>query len=256
MSTSIPASPSVLRRFWQNLFTYNWIFGLVLVILVGVPRFVIVLQANTNGNYKPVSLIFVFMWFAPFIFLNKSGRRGIGIRKPEQNHWLFYSFIAGIVFCSITFLIAELFFKDTVSNWFVYISRSYTANGKAFNGSEKNIYFIIYAITAMTFSPIGEELFYRGLVHGSFAKNGDEQKASRADSLAFALTHLAHFGIVYISGSWQFLLLPSLLWVLFMYLTSRIFFYCKQKTGSILGAIFSHAGFNLAMMYFIFYHIF
>lgn len=30
---------------------------------------------------------------------------------------------------------------------------------------------------------------------------------------------------------------------------------CKQQTGSLLGAIIAHAGFNLAMIYFIFYHL-
>jgi membrane protease YdiL (CAAX protease family) len=107
----------------------------------------------------------------------------------------------------------------------------------------------------MTFSPIGEELFYRGIVHGSFAVNFGEQKASLADSSAFALTHLAHFGIVYISASWHFLFVPALLWVLSMFLASLAFTKCKEKTGSILGAIICHAAFNMAMMYFIFYHI-
>ena len=52
----------------------------------------------------------------------------------------------------------------------------------------------------MTFSPIGEELFYRGIVHGSFTGRFGEQKASFFDSLTFAITHLAHFGIVYVLG--------------------------------------------------------
>ncbi len=107
----------------------------------------------------------------------------------------------------------------------------------------------------MTFSPIGEELFYRGIVHGSFVPQLGEQKASIADSLAFALTHLAHFGIVYTAGSWNFLFLPAMLWVFFMFLSSRIFFICKEKTGSISGAILSHAAYNLTMMYFIFYQV-
>jgi membrane protease YdiL (CAAX protease family) len=40
-----------------------------------------------------------------------------------------------------------------------------------------------------------------------------------------------------------------------MFLASRIFFFANKKSGSILGAIISHAAFNLAMMYFIFYQI-
>ena len=107
----------------------------------------------------------------------------------------------------------------------------------------------------MTFSPIGEEFFYRGIVHSTFAVHSGNQKASIFDSLAFAVTHLAHFGVVYISGEWKFLFVPALTWMLFMFATGRLFFFCKEKTGSIWGAVLSHVGYNLAMMYFIFYHV-
>ena len=59
----------------------------------------------------------------------------------------------------------------------------------------------------MTFSPIGEELFYCEIVHGCFAGRFGEQKASFFDSLTFAITHLAHFGIVYVLGGWLYLYL-------------------------------------------------
>jgi membrane protease YdiL (CAAX protease family) len=187
------------------------------------------------------------MWLSPFIFLTKSGRKYIGIKRPHNYYWLLYSFIAGIVICIIIYIIAVLLFKHTLSNWFVYISKSYAASGIVLNGSQRHLYFFIYSLTGMTFSPVGEELFYRGLVHGSFAARLGEQKASIADSAAFSLTHLAHFGVIYTSGGWHFLFIPALLWVSCMFITSRIFFICKEKTGSILGAIISHAAFNLAM---------
>jgi hypothetical protein len=52
-----------------------------------------------------------------------------------------------------------------------------------------------------------------------------------------------------------FLLISSILWIIFMFLTSRVFYFCKKMTSSILGAIISHAAFNLTMMYLIFYYI-
>ena len=245
----------MLRPFWQKIFRFNWVFGLVLILLFGIPRFIIVLNAYITGNYSMIAIVFFFMWFSPLIFLTKNGRRNIGIKKPHNYRWLFYSFAIGAAVCILTYIIAKLLFSHTLSNWFVYISKSYSASGIVLQGSQRQIYFLIYSLTGMTFSPIGEELFYRGLVHGSFAESVGEQKASIADSSAFALTHLAHFGIVYVAGDWNFLFLPALLWVFSMFVASRIFFICKQNSGSILGAIFSHAAFNLAMMYFIFYQI-
>ena len=245
----------MLRPFWQKYFSYNWIFGLVLVLLFGIPRFIIVLHSNITGNYGKIGIIFLCMWLCPIVFLTRSGRRYIGIKKPVNYYWLLYSVIAGILLCGIMFAIGILLYKHSYSNWFVYIAKSYSASGIILTDSNRLTYFLIYSVTAMTFSPIGEELFYRGIVHGSFAGQFGEQKASIFDSLAFAITHLAHFGIVYVSGGWQFLFIPALLWMSGMFLTSRVFFICKEKTGSILGAILSHAAFNLTMMYFIFFHI-
>ncbi len=248
-------SNSILRPIWQLKFKFDWRFGLVLILLLGIPRFIIVLNANVTGNYSRIAIIFLLMWLSPLIFLTKKGRTFIGIKKPLNYYWLVYSFIAGVLICTFVYIVAILLFKHTFSNWFVYISKSYSASGVILNNSQRQTLFLIYALTGMTYSPIGEELFYRGLVHSSFVSKLGEQRASTVDSLAFALTHLAHFGIVYISGRWQFLFIPALIWVFGMFITSKIFFICKKKTGSILGAIFSHAAFNLTMMYFIFYHI-
>jgi membrane protease YdiL (CAAX protease family) len=105
----------------------------------------------------------------------------------------------------------------------------------------------------MTFSPIGEELFFRGIVHSSFAKSIGEKKASIVNSSAFAVTHISHFGLVFINNQWNFLILPTLIWVLSIFSVSVMFFAFKKYSGSILGAIICHSAFNLGMIYCIFY---
>ena len=245
----------MLKPFWQNIFRSDVLFGLVMILLLGIPRFILVLNANVTGNYNLISLIFLFMWISPFIFLTRSGRSQIGMTKPTNATWLLYSFLSGIIFCVLIYIVAVILFGHSISNWFVYISNSYQVADPGLSADDRTGYFIIYSIIGMTFSPVGEELFYRGIVHESFKKKWGDNKASYIDSLAFALTHLAHFGIVYVSGAWRFLFVPAILWVLFMFLASRIFFYCRQKTGSIAGAVMSHAGFNFAMMYVIFYYV-
>ena len=102
---------------------------------------------------------------------------------------------------------------------------------------------------------MGEELFYRGVIHECFRQRFGESGASMIDSLAFALTPLAHFGIVYHHESWKFLLIPALLWIASMFLICMIFNKIKRMSGSILGAILTHAGFNLAMGMIIIYLI-
>jgi len=245
----------MLRPFWNKIFKLNGYLGLGLVLLFGIPRFIIVLEANITRNYRPLSIVFICMCIVPFLLLSREGRYKIGLKKPGNYLWILYSFLIGVGTCAIMYAVAELLFGHSLSNWFLYISRSYAISGITLNDSQKLVYFIIYAISSMTFSPIGEELFYRGIVHACFAANRSERKASVLDSLAFGLTHLAHFGIVYSAGAWSFLFIPAVIWVTGMFLASRLFFLCKQKTQSILGAIICHAGFNITMIYFIFYHI-
>lgn len=245
----------MLRQIWKSRLLINWQFGLLLILLFGIPRFILVLQANVTGNYNLIPLVFILMALTPYLLLSKEGRFSVGIKKATHNSWLFYSFIIGITTCAITFMMTHFLFNYSSENSFVYISNSYAVATTALTSSDRLIYFIIYALIGMTFSPVGEELFYRGLVHSSFKNKFGEHGASIIDSAAFALTHLAHFGIVYLSGTWQFLLGPALIWVMMMYIAGRLFFLCKQKSGSILGAILCHAGYNLSMMYFIFYYI-
>ncbi|MCH7785838.1 MAG: CPBP family intramembrane metalloprotease [Bacteroidetes bacterium] len=240
----------------KTLIKFNWQFGLAFIILFGIPRFLMVLDANQTRNYNFVSLIFLVMWITPFIFLTRKGRKFIGIIRTKKYTWLVYSFLLGITACTIAYFIGKWLYQHSISNWFVYISNSYGAIPiEELKGNNKHLYFVIFALIGMTFSPIGEELLYRGLIHQSFVSRYGNNKASIIDSLAFTIVHLAHFGIIYVNGTWEFLFIPAFLWLLLMFLTSRMFFYCKSKSESIYGAILSHAGFNLAMTFFIFYYI-
>lgn len=240
------------NRIWNRFLKFDWRFGLALLIIVCTIRFIIVLDANVTGSYSVVSYIMIFSALTPFIFLSKKGRRQIGMKKPDNYMWLLYSLFIGFIIASLLFLLGYLLYSTGYSNWYVYIGNSYNIP-VGIAGKDKLIYFLIMAISGMIFSPIGEELFFRGIVHGSFSKSFGDKKASVIDSLAFAVTHLSHFGIVYISGVWKLLPVPALLWVAGMFVLSLFFFLCRKKSGSILGAVISHAGFNFGMIFWIFY---
>ena len=239
----------------KNALKFNWPFGLFLILILGIPRFLTVLHANQTADYRFTSIIFVVMWFLPFILLNKAGRREIGIKKPSSSKGIFIGILAGIFFCSIVWVLGDMLYGNTISNWLFYISKSYNITNPDVISQQRLTYFLIFGLTSMFFSPIGEELMYRGLIHRCFSGQIGENRASYVDSSAFALTHLAHFGIVYSNGSWTLLIFPAMLWVLLMFFASRIFFWVKQRSGTIYGAILSHAFFNLTMTYFILYHI-
>lgn len=242
--------------FRSHKLKFSWHLGLSLILLFGISRFFIVLEANRSGNYGLTSVIFLIMILTPFLLLTREGRQSIGLTFPKNVQWLTVSFLLGVLLCALIFWIGDLLYQDTLSNWFVYISESYSSVPRdQLTGSNQLTFFLIFALIGMTFSPFGEEFLYRGLIHQCFIPTFGNNKASVIDSLAFAAVHLSHFGIIYTAGTWKFLVIPALLWLVLMYASGRLFYYCRNKTGSIFGSILSHAGFNFAMTYFIFYHI-
>lgn len=73
-----------LRTFWLRYFRYNWKFGLFLILLFGIPRFILVLQASKAGTYNLAFIVFLLMWFTPLVFLTKQGRKSIFLHRPNH----------------------------------------------------------------------------------------------------------------------------------------------------------------------------
>ncbi len=241
-----------IKPFWGKYFGFDWKFGLFLILIICIPRFIMVLNASVTKNYNYIALIMLVSAAASFVFLTKYGRKKIGMTRPKRFYRLIISLVIGVLFSFLLYVVGKALYGNTDSNWYEYIGKSYKLPAEL-SSQDKLIYFVIFAVTSMTFSPIGEELFFRGIVHGSFAESLGEQKASIIDSLTFALIHIAHFGLIFSNGAWLFLTIPSLIWVGSMFLVSILFFISKKYSGSILGAVMCHSGFNLGMTYCIFY---
>ena len=241
-----------LRPFWNRYFNFNWKFGLFLILIICIPRFILVLNANETGNYSLIGLVMFISALIPFLFLSKYGRKKIGIKNTKLLNYLALALAIGLIFSVLLYLLGQGIYGESYKNWYEYIGKSYNIP-ENISVQSKRTMFMIMAINGMIFSTIGEELFFRGIVHGSFAKSVGNKKASIIDSSAFALTHISHFGLVFINKSWDFYLVPALIWVSSMFIVSLIFFEMKKKTDSIWGAVLCHSGFNLGMIYCIFY---
>ncbi len=241
-----------LRPFWTRYFKYDWKFGLFLLLIVCIPRFILVLNANETGNYSLIGLVMFVSALVPFFFLSKEGRKKIGLKTSVKWNVILFAFAIGIVISVFLYFVGEAMYGNTYENWFQYIGKSYNIP-EDISAQSKRTMFLIMAITGMIFSPIGEELFFRGIVHRSFAKSIGNNSASIIESSAFALTHLSHFGLVFINNDWTFYPIPALIWVLSMFVVSVLFFAMKKRTDSLWGAILCHSGFNLGMIYCIFY---
>ncbi len=243
---------SYLRSFWRNYLTFNWKFGLFLILIICTPRFLLVLHANQYSDYRFIGIIMLLSFILPFIFLNRQGLKAMGLHKPKNFRWLIGAFLVGLIYAYLLFILGKTLYQDSYQNWYQYIGQSYKIPIDI-TAKAKQEMFLIVAGTGIIFSPLGEEFYFRGIVHETFVPKFGNRGASIIDSSAFAVTHIAHFGLVYVQESWHFLLIPSLIWSFSMYFASRIFYLFKVKSGAIWGAILCHAAFNLSMIYCIFY---
>lgn len=245
---------SVRPRF-RSLVPLNLRTGILLLVLFGLARVALVLQANVTGSYQAVSVVFVAMIALPWILLTKEGRQRVGLVRPTRRRWIVPAAIAGVAMALAVHYTAAAVWGHSMSNPFAYIALSYSNVPASPSEDGRLIYFIIFAVVGMLFSPIGEEVLYRGVAHESFAAQLGDRRAALIDAAAFAVTHLAHFGVVFVAGSWAFLPLPALFWVAAMFAASLAFYGFRKLTGSLAGAVVAHAGFNLAMNWIIFYAI-
>jgi len=241
------------KGFWKNASLHrSWKIGLVLVILFTIIRFYLVLMANKTGSYQFVSFVFITMMLLPFFILSKEGRRQIGLTATFKIKGFFLSILIGLLSASSIYYIMKLFPDNQQA--YHYIAKTYNQLPTPL-GDQKLTFFLIFSGISMFFSPLGEEFFYRGLIHENFKKDLGDKKATIIDSLAFALVHLAHFGIIYTEHTWIFLPFASLTWVTLLFITCLGFNYARIISGSIWGPVVAHASFNFIMNYYIFYKI-
>lgn len=112
-----------LRPLWNRLFSFNWKFGLFLIIIVCIPRFILVMNANETANYSYIGLIMVVSAIAPFIFLNRIGQRKIGIVKPQKYKWLLMAFCIGLIGSVLLYFVGDILYGKSYENWYQYIEK-------------------------------------------------------------------------------------------------------------------------------------
>jgi len=247
--------PPPFRSPFRRWLRFDIRTGLVLLALFSAVRFGLVLEASVSRSYALVSVFFVIMAVTPVVLLGREGRRRIGMIWPARPAHLLSALLAGGFCCAVMILSAEGLFGAGDDNAFRYIAGTYAGLPSPMDDQTRLILFLVFAAIGMTFSPIGEELFYRGLVHESFAGRLGDGRAAVVDAAAFALVHLAHFGLVWRLTGWTLLPGPAIWWVGGLFITGLIFFWSRRASGSIMGAIVAHAGFNLAMTGWIFYGV-
>lgn len=241
----------MLKLFWSGKGFVFLMIGIIAGLLFAAIRAIGTIGPQAYRFVLPLG--FIIMMLMPFIFLNKEGRRKAGLVKSNDAKYYLIAIATGAVLALVCFGLGWLLFGLSDDNWFISIKNSYFRTFDTTGMSLQQL-FIIFTIPALIFSPIGEEIFFRGFLQEALATKFSYTLSMIIDSMFFALIHLFHHGIVKDqSGQINFYPLSGFIWVLLMFLTAMAFAILKKNSGSIYPSIIAHAVFNLVMNVCIFY---
>ncbi len=191
-------------------------------------------------------LSFCVMAILPWALLTANGRRQIGLQRPDMASRYILAIVTGAGAALLCFALGYLLFGKAVDNWFVNIGNSYKA---MMDTSAMSFWMLslIFTIPAMLFSPIGEEVFYRGQLQKTLEQTFSINTSTVIECTLFALIHQVHHGIIKSETGLTYLPLSGALWFVLMFLVAWMFAWLRARSGSIYISILSHMVFNIAM---------
>ncbi len=184
---------------------------------------------------------FVTMMLLPWLLLSADGRRLIGLCRPTSWWALMPAVLAGACAALACGALGWLLFGHSLDNWFMTVAASYRGmmDSSAFSILMLHL---VFTLPAMLFSPIGEEIFFRGILQRALEQKCSVRLSTLLECAAFGLVHLFHHGPFFGATA-----ISSALWVMAMCLTAALFATLRQRSGSLVPAMAAHAAFNATM---------
>ncbi|MDQ8186059.1 type II CAAX endopeptidase family protein [Pelagicoccus sp. SDUM812002] len=242
-----------LSRPWRRLFPSPLPLVLILfVILTGFRAYGYFGREFFHGT--SVMIGFVLMWFVPLVFLTRYGREQIGFRRSISWKWMLYGILLGGAAAAICYLLGVLLYGKSDQNWFVSVAYTFQSDERIAQ-LPRHLAFIAFTVPAMLASPIGEEIFFRGVAEQAGRDRMSPVSCACFAATLFALAHLIHHGIHSGLNGIEIMPVSGTIWFILIFASSLVFSLVRQKGGSIWTAVFAHATFNLVMNITIFYSL-
>lgn len=234
---------------WRRWLPLPWAIALAVGLVLAGMRVVGVLGSVQWRWLLPLS--FVVMAVLPWLLMTAPGRRSIGLCRATDQRIYALALGAGCAAAWVCGLLGLTVFGMGTDNWFVSIANNYrnTLDTRGFALWQLHLFF---TLPACLFSPIGEEIFFRGLLHGALQERFGARPAVVSEAGLFGLVHVCHHGLWLAASGWAFRPVSGGLWMLLMFGTALVFSALRQRSGSLGPAIVAHAAFNATMNTFIF----
>jgi membrane protease YdiL (CAAX protease family) len=206
------------------------------------------------GNLRALfMLMLIAMMTLPWLVLSSPGRRQIGIKRPSGPFFWLAGLAVGVIGAATCFAIGVLLFGSSPDNWFVSVANNYRLQPTA--GWSLLRLHLTFTIAACLFSPLGEEIFFRGFLQKVLEQRFSVRTSTHLEAGLFALSHLCHHGIVVTAAGLVLLPLSGALWIMLMFTLSLAFAWLRKSSDSVFPAVLSHAAFNATMNGFIFAYL-
>ncbi len=216
-----------------------------LVALIFVAHASLRFGGVSNPLLVPLSL--VMLWPLPWLLLDRYSRQDMGLQAPASSSWYWIAPLVGFAGFAVCAAVSWLVFGASENNWLTMHSLAMQKSLEGVPaGASPIALFAIIAIPSMLFSPLGEELFYRGLMQRAVALRWSERTGMVVQASAFALVHLAHYGLVPFQPALMIVWLPS------MFAVAWLLGWLVVRSRSIWIAVIAHAAFNLGMSVLVF----
>ena len=213
-----------------------WVIATIIFAIHAIIRF--------GGLWNPqmIPLSMVIIWPLPWLLSSHEARIRLGFRSSISWSWFLYGPVLALAALATCAVAAWAIFGDGNGNWFTQHATAMHENLRRIpTGSSTMAQFWIVTIPAMIFSPLAEEFLYRGYMLIAYSQKWNAQVGMGLQALAFALVHLAHYGLNPFHPALISVWLPS------MFLVSLLFGWIIRKSGSIWVSILAHSVFNLGM---------
>ena len=190
------------------------------------------------------------MALVPWLLLSKETRLQLGLKRSERPREYVLAIALGLLAAGFAFALGAALFGHSPDHWFVSVAASFRV--QPLPSMDIVALFLMFTIPALIFSPIGEEIFFRGYLQRMLETRFSARASTLIEAAWFAGAHLIHHGIVLTAAGISFRTLSGSLWFVLMFALSCMLAWLRKRHDSVLPAIAGHAAFNLGMNCFIF----
>ena len=226
------------------------IYGVTFAFVLASTAARIIAMFGPNAWRALFLLMCIAMAALPWLVLSRAGRRQVGLQRPRQLRWLPLGLVLGLLAATACFWFNFSLYGAGPDHPFVSVARSFRQQPTP--GFSLLQLHLMFTIVAILFSPVGEEIFFRGFLQRVLEDRHGRSRATVMQAALFALVHLCHHGILVTSAGAVVQPVSAALWVAQMFLLSLMLAWLRRRSDSILPAIAAHAAFNLAMNHWIF----